>query len=409
MSEWINISKVRPFFVNWELYSQFVKMILRIARHKVLQQASQFKAVVIMGPRQSGKTTLSRMCFPDKPYVSLETPQNRTFALEDPAGFLASYPDGAILDEIQRAPELLSWLQERLDGESRKGTFVLTGSNNLLMLEQISQSLAGRVAYIDLLPFSMVELETIPNPLIQLNDRLFRGGYPPVQADGIAPEDWFPTYVRTYIERDVRQIKNIENLLLFERFLSLVAGRAGQILNYSNLGNEVGVNHKTIQSWLGILQASYIVHLLPPYFNNFNKRLIKSPKLYFYDTGLLCYLLRISSPEQLVQHPYRGAIFENFIINELLKNRFNQGKRSDLYYWRDQSGNEMDVLIDKGQEIVPIELKSGQTIQPAFFKNFRFWKKLTGQSEGIIMYGGETGQRRSDGIEVRSWRAVKEL
>lgn len=382
------------------------EMIHRKAKAKILQLATQFKAVAIMGPRQSGKTTLSKMCFPDKPYVSLETPQNRNFALEDPAGFLAAYPDGAILDEIQRAPALLSWLQERLDQESRKGTFVLTGSNNLLMLEQITQSLAGRVAYIDLLPFDLGELSTVPNALDQLNERLFKGAYPPIQADGIAPEDWFPTYVRTYIERDVRQIKNIENLLLFERFLSLTAGRAGQLLKFTNLSNEVGVDRKTIQSWIGILQASYIVHLLPPYFNNFNKRVLKGPKLYFYDTGLLCYLLRISSPAQLIQHPYRGAIFENFIINELLKNRFNRGKPSNLYFWRDSSGNEMDVLIDNGTSLIPIELKSGQTIQSSFFKNLKFWKKLTGQSEGMIIYGGEENQHRSDGVQVKSWREV---
>ena len=234
-------------------------MIDRQARIKVIQLASQFKAVAIMGPRQSGKTTLSRLCFPDKPYVSLENPQNRAFAVDDPTGFLAAYPDGAILDEIQRVPSLLSWLQQRLDEEERKGTFILTGSNNLLFLEQITQSLAGRVAYLDLLPFSTAEF-----PVPTLNERLLSGGYPPVLADGISPIDWFPTYVRTYIERDVRQIKNIDNLQLFEKLLSLCAGRAGQILNYSNLGVEVGVDYKSVQSWLGVLQASYIIYLLPP-------------------------------------------------------------------------------------------------------------------------------------------------
>ncbi|MEM9723434.1 MAG: DUF4143 domain-containing protein [Bacteroidota bacterium] len=218
--------------------------------------------------------------------------------------------------------------------------------------------------------------------------------------------NWFPTYVRTYIERDVRQIKNIENLLLFEKFLALAAGRVGQLLNYSNLANEVGVDHKTIQSWLGVLQASYIIHLLPPYFNSFNKRLIKTPKLYFYDTGLLCYLLRISSEADIIQHPYRGAIFENFIINELLKNRFNQGKQSNLYFWRDQSQNEIDVIKDEGRTITPIEIKSGQTIRTDFFKNFRFWEKLTGQKGGILYYGGEEEQNRSSGIEVKSWRSL---
>ena len=384
-------------------------MISRIAGKKAQQLAKQFKAIAIMGPRQSGKTTLSRMCFPDKPYVSLETPQNRSFALEDPAGFLATYPDGAILDEIQRAPELLSWLQQRLDEETRKGTFVLTGSNNLLLLEKITQSLAGRVAYLDLLPFSIAELGQIPHALDTLNKRLFQGAYPPIQAEGIDPQDWFPTYVRTYIERDVRQIKNIDNLLMFEKMLSLCAGRAGQLLNYSNLANEVGVDHKTIQSWIGILQASYIIHLLPPYYKNFNKRVIKTPKLYFYDTGLLCYLLRISSPDELVQHAYRGAIFENFILNELLKNRFNQGKQSNLYFWRDRSGNEIDVVVDNGQSVIPIEIKSGQTIHSGFFKNIRSWNKLAENKGGLLLYAGDEEQIRSDGIEIQSWKKVKDF
>ena len=381
-------------------------MIGRFSKDKILQLAKQFKAVAIMGPRQSGKTTLSRMCFPEKPYVSLENPQNRRFAIDDPVGFLSTYPDGAILDEIQRAPELLSWLQQRLDEESRKGTFILTGSNNLLFLEQITQSLAGRVAYMDLLPFSLPELSNIPNALDNLNSRLFLGGYPPVQAEQIEPENWFPAYIRTYIERDVRQIKNIDNLLAFEKCLSLCAGRAGQLVNYSNLANEVGVDYKTIQSWLGVLQASYIIHLLPPYFKSFNKRIIKTPKLYFYDTGLLCYLLRISSEDDLIQHPYRGSIFENFIVNELIKKRFNQGQPSNLYFWRDRTGNELDIIIDEGTSLVPVEIKSSQSIRKDFFKNMEFWKKLTGQASGILYYGGEENQNRSNGIAVKSWRTL---
>lgn len=381
-------------------------MIGRFSKDKILQLARQFKAVAIMGPRQSGKTTLSRMCFPEKPYVSLENPQNRRFAIDDPVGFLSTYPDGAILDEIQRAPELLSWLQQRLDEESRKGTFILTGSNNLLFLEQITQSLAGRVAYMDLLPFSLPELSNIPNALDNLNSRLFLGGYPPVQAEQIEPENWFPAYIRTYIERDVRQIKNIDNLLAFEKCLSLCAGRAGQLVNYSNLANEVGVDYKTIQSWLGVLQASYIIHLLPPYFKSFNKRIIKTPKLYFYDTGLLCYLLRISSEDDLIQHPYRGSIFENFIVNELIKKRFNQGQPSNLYFWRDRTGNELDIIIDEGTSLVPVEIKSSQSIRKDFFKNMEFWKKLTGQASGILYYGGEENQNRSNGIAVKSWRTL---
>lgn len=286
-------------------------MIERIAAKKILSLVQQFKAVAIIGPRQSGKTTLSRAYFPEKPYVSLENPENCRFAQEDPKGFLATYPNGAILDEIQRVPELLSWLQQRLDEETRPGTFVLTGSNNFLLLEKITQSLAGRVAYLDLLPLSQAALS--PPPGASLDEQLFLGGYPPVRAHGISPQDWFPAYVRTYVERDVRQIKNLSNLLLFAKFLSLCAGRVGQLLNQSSLANELGVDVKTVQSWLGILQASYIIHLLPPYFRSFNKRVIKSPKLYFYDTGLACYLLRIASIDVLHSCPALSSTSGGFV------------------------------------------------------------------------------------------------
>ncbi len=381
-------------------------MVKRAAQNKVLHLATQFKSVAILGPRQSGKTTLSKMCFPDKPYVSLENPNNRNFALYDPINFLNKYPDGAILDEVQRVPEILSYLQQNLDEDNRKGKFILTGSNNLLILDSITQTLAGRAAYIDLLPFSISELISIENSLSNLNEVLFKGAYPPIQADGIDPKDWFSSYVRTYVERDVRQIRSIENLLIFERFLSLCAGRVGQQLNYANLSNEVGVDSKTIQAWLGVLQASFILFLLPPYFKNYNKRVIKTPKLYFYDTGLVCHLLRVTNSEALFQNPFRGALFENFIITELLKNRFNIGESSNLFYWRDQSGHEIDIIIDEGQKVIPLELKSGHTIGTDYFKNLEFWGKLTGQYGGKIIYGGDESQKRSSGIEVLSWRNV---
>lgn len=382
-------------------------MVERTAAKKIKQLANQFKSVAIIGPRQSGKTTLARACFPDKTYVSLENPENRQFALSDPKGFLNTYADGAVLDEVQRAPELLSWLQQNLDEDARRGKYILTGSNNFLLLEKITQTLAGRVAYIDLLPFSIAELEQIPGSLDDINRLLFKGAYPPVQAQKIDPQDWFPAYVRTYVERDVRQIKNIENLLAFEKLLALCAGRVGQLVNYSNLGLEAGIDYKTVQSWLGILQACYIIHFLPPYFKNFNKRVVKVPKLYFYDTGLACYLLRITDSRMLSTHPARGALFENFLINELLKNRFNAGKRSNLYFWRDRSGHEIDVLIDKGLELLPVEIKSGQTVSEDYFKGLKFWEKLTGKSGGVIFYGGHSQQKRSDGFAVKSWPEVK--
>ncbi len=379
----------------------------RQTEKKLRELVGYFKAVAIIGPRQSGKTTLAKKCFPNKPYVSLETPADRTFAIEDPMQFLNRYPDGAILDEIQRAPELLSWLQQNLDEDVRAGKFILTGSNNFLLLEKITQSLAGRVAFIEQLPFSFPELRHVPGAFDQLNTLIWKGAYPGVQAQGIPPGDWYPAYLRTYVERDVRQIKNIENLLLFERFLSLCAGRIGQELNYTSLSVEVGVDHKTIQSWLGILQASYLIWLLPPFFKNFNKRIVKTPKLYFYDTGLACSLLRISDPELLGQHPFRGALFENLILNELLKKRFNMGQRSNLYFWRESSGREIDVLIDEGLFQQPIEIKSGHTIAADWLKGLQYWQNLQpGSKPGVVYYGGDADQERSGGYRFCSWRGL---
>ncbi len=384
-------------------------MIRRDAEEKVKSLARQFKVVTIMGPRQSGKTTLSRKCFPNKVYVSLENPVNRNFALSDPEGFLDQYQQGAILDEIQRAPDILSFLQQRLDESSERGLFILTGSNNLLLLEQITQSLAGRAAYLELLPFSIHELKRIDGALEDVDDLMYQGGYPPIQADGIDPQDWFASYVRTYLERDVRQIRNIEQLLLFERFLSLCAGRVGQLLNYANLAVEVGVDAKTIQAWLGVLQASYVVFLLPPFYKNFNKRVLKSPKLYFYDTGLASYLLRIQKSELVGQHLYRGALFENLMISELLKNRLHVGQKSNLYYWRDHTGHEIDVVIDQGLKLLAVEIKSGKTITTDFLKGLRYWQKLTDQPEGILLYTGSDRQNRSDGMKICSWRDVADM
>jgi predicted AAA+ superfamily ATPase len=325
--------------------------------------------------------------------------------------FLAQFPNGAILDEIQRVPTLLSWLQQNLDDTPTvKGKFILTGSSNLLLLESVTQTLAGRVGHIELLPFSVAELLALPNALDDINKLLWSGAYPPVQADGITPNDWFASYIRTYIERDVRQLKNIDNLLLFERFLSLCAGRVGQEINFTQLSNDVGADVKTIQSWMGILQASYIVYLLPPFFKNFNKRLTKTPKLYFYDTGLACNLLRISDPNTLVQHPFKGALFENFIVTELLKNRFNQGQRSNLYFWRESSGHEIDVLIDEGLQQTPIEIKSGQTINSDWLKGLKYWQTLTKHTgNSYLIYGGEDIQNRSEDIVIQGWKEILTL
>lgn len=384
-------------------------MVVRDSIRSLKEIAGSFKAIVITGPRQSGKTTLTKSFFPDEPYITLENPSDRNLALADPISFLSAFPQGAILDEVQKAPELFSYLQGILDSSIEKGKFVLTGSNNFLLLESISQSLAGRVGYLDLLPFSIHEREKCPDPPISLEENIFLGGYPAIVHDKIKPETWFASYVRTYVERDVRLIKNISDLTTFQRFLYLCAGRIGQQINLTNLANDTGVDHKTIQSWLGVLQASYIVYPLPPYYKNFNKRLTKSSKLYFYDTGLVCYLLGIRSPEEITNHGYRGPLFENFVITELLKNRFNAGQRSNLFYWRESGGNEIDVLIDKGNFQIPLEIKSAATLNMDFFKGLTYWEKLTGQKEGLILiYAGEGGKKYKN-VSVFNWKDITDI
>ena len=370
-------------------------------------QAKQFKAIAVLGPRQTGKTTLVKACFPDKPYVSLENPVNRNFASTDPVQFLKSYPDGVILDEVQRVPELLSWLQQEIDETDQKARFILTGSNNLLLQESISQSLAGRIAITELSPFSQVELYQNKIDLKTIDETIWFGGYPPILADGIPPNDWFPSYVRTYIERDVRMIKNINDLFQFERFVAICAGRIGQEVNFLNIGNAIGLDQKTIKSWIGVLQSSYIAWLLPPWLNNYDKRIIKSPKLYFYDTGLACALLRINKPSDLKNHFLKGALFENLIINEYHKMYTNKGQKPNLHFWREISGTEIDLIVDQQ----PIEIKSSETIGTDWLKTINYWTNLTGQSlnRGKIIYGGDQTQIRSNGM-IQGWASlVKEM
>lgn len=379
-------------------------MISRQAFEKIQELSQQFKSVAILGPRQSGKTTLARACFPHKPYISLENPDSRRFALDDPKGFLQQFPEGAILDEIQRTPEILSYLQQILDEDPRRGKFILTGSNNFLLVQSLTQSLAGRVAYLDLLPLSLAELKLLENGLADLDTCIFQGGYPALWAENITASNWFPAYLRTYVERDVRIISNLENLAAFEKTIALCAGRVGQLLNRQNIALEAGVSDKTVEAWLGILQASYIVFMLPPWFQNFNKRIVKSPKLYFYDTGLACYLLGIRRPEELRLHPFRGALFENLMVVEMLKARLNRGERSNLFHWRDSTGNEVDVLVHNGTSQHAVEIKSSQTIATPFFKGLLYWGKLSQQQGGTVLYGGSENQIRSNGLQVLSWR-----
>ncbi|OOG78585.1 ATP-binding protein [Algoriphagus sp. A40] len=379
-------------------------MISRKAEDKLLELATYFKVVAVVGPRQTGKTTLVRSIFSHKPYVSLEDPDQREFALEDPRGFLAGLPNGAILDEVQRTPELFSYLQGVVDPNPQTGQFILTGSNNFLLQQSITQSLAGRVGYLQLLPFSLVELYSGQKEIPSENQLMIKGGYPPLYEPGIPPDLWFPNYLRTYIERDVRQVKNITDLIVFERFIRLLAGRVGQELNMAGLSNEVGVDNKTIQSWIGILESSFLIYLLRPHFQNFNKVIVKRPKIYFLDTGLVSFLLGISTEKQLDFHPLRGAIFENLVVSELIKERTNQAKEVNLFFWRDKTGHEIDVLMDNGSELFPIEIKSGKTINSDYFKNLKFWMRLSGQNRGLVLFTGIQTQSRTEGIDVENWK-----
>lgn len=384
-------------------------MITRIATKEVIRLASKFKAIAVVGPRQSGKTTLARQVFPEKKYVSLENPDIRQFATEDPRAFLQQFPDGAIFDEAQRVPDLFSYLQQILDESTSKGQFVLTGSNNFLLQENISQSLAGRIAYLYLLPFTVQEAEEAMHEKLTVESALYKGGYPPIFDNEIEPSIWLPNYVRTYIERDVRQIKNISNLIIFERFLRLCAGRTGQLLNMNSLAIEVGVDTKTIASWIGVLESSFIIHLLQPHHQNFNKRVVKMPKLYFYDTGLACSLLGITQSTVLDLHPLKGNLFENFVVSEMIKEKNNNNIPVNLYFWRDNTGNELDIVIDDGLTLYPVEIKAGKTVTNEYFKNFKFWSKITGEGNGSVIYAGNDPQKRSNGISVLPWHSSHRL
>jgi predicted AAA+ superfamily ATPase len=381
-------------------------MIFRAATFKVQFLAQQFKAVAIIGPRQSGKTTLAKYVFPEKAYVNFENPDTRLFATEDPRGFLSNYPDGAIFDEAQRVPALFSYLQQILDESLTNGLFIITGSNNFLLQESILQSLAGRVAYLTLLPLTLEEIGTQHTTC---NELLVRGAYPGLYKEAIDPNTWYANYIRTYIERDVRLVKNINNLLTFERFVRLCAGRVGQLLNMQSLAIEVGVDAKTINTWMGILEMTFVAFRLQPYHKNFNKRLVKMPKLYFYDTGLAAALLGIENSQQLELNSFRSALFENFVILDLIKQRFNQAKASNLFFWRDSAGNELDILIDQTERLIPVEIKSGQTVTPAFFKGLNYWQKLTGEEGGYVIYGGNQMEKRSQGRTVLPYTDLAKL
>lgn len=384
-------------------------MIQREISAKTLQWAKQYPVVTITGPRQSGKTTLCKMLFPEKAYVSLENIDDRQFAENDPKGFLARFPKGAVIDEIQRVPDLLSYIQSIVDETQTEGFFILTGSQQFELLENISQSLAGRTALARLLPLTLAEAYSDDRDRIQLDHVLYTGFYPRIFDKKLNPGEAMQFYVNTYVERDLRLLINIKDLSKFEIFLKLCAGRTGQILNLSSLGNDCGVNHATIKSWISVLEASYIVKLLRPFYKNFNKRLIKSPKLYFLDTGLASFLLDINDEKQMSTHPLRGALFENFVVSEFLKNRFNNGQTDNLFFFRDNTGNEVDLICDHGQKTDTVEAKSAQTIASDFFKGLRFFSKLSGDIRNrIVIYGGDRSYVR-EGIHVIGWRDIGKI
>lgn len=378
--------------------------IRRQAETVLLERAKAYPVVTVLGPRQSGKTTLCRIAFPDKPYVNLEQPDVREFAQQDPKAFLDQYLDGAVLDEIQNVPSLLSWIQVLTDSDPRAGRFVLTGSHQLQLSAQLTQSLAGRTAVIELLPLSLSELmsQNVSMPTDGAVDQwMLQGGYPRIHAQQMSPEVMLSDYFATYVERDVRQLINLRHLREFGQCVRLLAGRTGQLLNQSSLGNEVGVSSNTITQWLSILEASFVVFTLAPWSANLGKRLVKSPKVYFYDVGLACWLLGIKTVEQLQYHPLRGALFENLVVLEVMKAQRNQGLREPLYFFRDSNGLEVDLLLERAEGLVLVEIKASQTVAAPLFKGLRTVSALLGErvKKQYLVYGGDALQERT-GVQV---------
>ena len=376
------------FRFGQSVYFRHVETILK--RYKEI-----FPAICITGPRQSGKTTIAKSFFPEKPYMSLEDPDVRLQAQTDPRGFLQTYSKGAIFDEVQRVPELLSYLQGMIDDDrNNNGRFILTGSQNFLLIEKITQSLAGRVGMITLLPMSLAE---ISQPDRTVEDKIFYGGYPGLFANQMDPTEFYPSYIQTYLERDIRQIKNVSDLDSFQKFLALCAGRIGQIVNLTSLAQDAQISNTTAKQWLTVLEASYLVFQVTPYFRNFSKRLVKSPKIYFYDTGLACQLLKIQKAEQLQTHYLKGGLFENLAILEVFKSSCNKGQLQSLHFWRDKTGNEVDLVHDTGGKMISIEIKASQTFNPDYLKNLNYLKGLWQVRQDqvqemlpILLYSGKT-------------------
>ena len=400
-------------------------MIKRKLSEKIIDLSKKFPSVTITGPRQSGKTTLVKDIFKNYAYISLEDPDEREFAISDPKGFLKRFSSGIILDEIQRVPVLLSYIQGIIDKEYVPGRFIITGSNQFYLMKNITQTLAGRTAIVNLLPFSLTELLERPainifdltdladigyieniygKPPLRLEEYLFKGFYPPIYDKQLEPKDWLSAYYITYVERDVREITNIVDIETFYRFIQLCAGRCGQILNLSSLASDAGISHTTAKNWISVLQASFILYVMPPHFSNFSKRIIKSPKLYFLDTGLLCYLLRIRKAEDVSFNSMRGQIFENFVFLEFYKFFANIGEIPPLYFWRDRTGHEIDFIIDAGKKLIPVEAKSGETVVNSFFDGLNYFKSLDKGANisktGILINGGDVFYIRNGNLAL---------
>jgi uncharacterized protein len=353
----------------------------------ITQLIRKYRCLTLVGPRQSGKTTLSRKMFPKYEYFSFESPDTQDMFESDPRGFLEGIHQSAIFDEIQKVPKLLSYLQEVLDNKTDSRKFILTGSNNLRLSSKVSQTLAGRTKILQVLPLQRNEIPTKEQKK-NIESSLLFGMYPRIYDEDLNPTSWLGDYFQTYIEKDIRDTVNIVDIRSFNNFIRLLAGRVGQVMSFNSLGGDAGVTQPTAKKWISALETTYICFILQPHFKNFNKRLIKSPKVYFYDTGLLCYLLRIKNDQQLNVHPLKGFIFENWVIAEYMKSFYNQGEEAPIYYWRDQHGHEVDLVIDRGEYLDLIEIKSGKTFQKEFIKNINWLNKLQDRETAYCIYGG---------------------
>ena len=385
-------------------------MIKRLLGSKILEAAKKMPVIAVTGPRQSGKSTLVKEIFPDYKYVNLEDIEMRKFARDDPKGFLKNLGNRVIIDEVQNVPDLFSYIQVLVDEEKTTGRFILSGSQNLQLMESISQSLAGRVAIFNLLPFSLEELKGTTFELPNYENYMLQGFYPRIYDQGLNPTTWLLDYIQTYVERDLRQILNVSDLGTFRQFIEICAGRIGQLVNFSDIGSYIGVSYQTINIWVNVLQTSFIIHLVRPYHQNYNKRIVKTPKLYFYDTGLACALMNLRTIDDLNRHFAKGALFENFIINEIIKNHLNRQILPKHYFWNAAGVHEIDLVLDSGGKLFPIEIKSGRTINSNFFDGFKYFQPLSGATpeDSYLVYGGDEVQTRSI-AHVLGWNNLDKI